>query len=84
MPEPILCPSCQKPLRVSADVHLAWLTCPRCLALVPNPAAESNEPLTAPPPVAPAASAVRPGSALLAGGFRSSSEPRRRAARVRR
>lgn len=49
MPEPIVCPSCQKPLRVPADFHLAWLTCPRCLAVVPNPAAQAITPSPAPP-----------------------------------
>jgi Double zinc ribbon len=42
MAEPMLCPSCQKPLRVPADFYLAWLTCSHCRALVPNPAAQSD------------------------------------------
>lgn len=51
MAEPMLCPSCQKPLRVPADFHLAWLTCQHCRALVPTPAAEPDPqpPVTNPP-----------------------------------
>jgi hypothetical protein len=52
MAEPILCPSCQTPLSVPADFQLAWLTCPRCLAVVANPAAQA---VTQETPATPAA-----------------------------
>jgi hypothetical protein len=58
MPEPLLCPSCQKPLRVPADFVLAWLTCPRCLAVVPNPTAITAEPARVRPTVTEAAGSV--------------------------
>ncbi len=51
MDAPIRCPSCQQPLRVPADFHLEWLTCPRCRAVVPNPA---------PPPAPPTRHAPAP------------------------
>jgi hypothetical protein len=44
MAEPIPCPNCQTPIREPADFHLAWLTCPRCRAVVANPQAESVRP----------------------------------------
>jgi hypothetical protein len=44
MAEPIRCSNCQTPIRVPADFHLAWLTCPQCRAVVPNPEAQSVRP----------------------------------------
>ena len=37
MPHEINCPRCATALRVAPDETGRWLTCPRCLASVPNP-----------------------------------------------
>jgi hypothetical protein len=52
MAAPVICPGCQKPVRVPAEFRLAWTTCPHCQALVPNLSLEGN---TAPPPRRPSA-----------------------------
>jgi hypothetical protein len=51
MAEPIPCPSCQTPIRLPAEFHLAWLTCPHCRAVVPNPVAQTVRPDTPRPQV---------------------------------
>src|SRR5262245_56781655 len=56
MSERVTCPSCQQTLVVPSGFHLAWLTCPRCLAMVPNPTV-GPEP---PPPPAGASPAPAP------------------------
>jgi hypothetical protein len=52
MAEPIQCPGCRAPIRVPAEFHLAWLTCARCRALVPNPVAQTVRPEPERPAVA--------------------------------
>jgi hypothetical protein len=37
MPRSVTCPGCQRLLRVPDGITTADVTCPRCLALVPNP-----------------------------------------------
>ncbi len=52
MAEPVVCPDCQHAFRVSDDVRLAWLTCPRCFAVIPNPGVGSELPPRGSPPSA--------------------------------
>jgi hypothetical protein len=68
MAEPINCPSCQKQLWVSPDIHLAWLTCPRCLALIANPAAQAHAQAESPPDVTVPTPSVPESAAREVGG----------------
>jgi hypothetical protein len=49
MAEPLLYPNCQQPILAATDFHLAWLTCPRCMEVVPNPMPEAPAPGPTPP-----------------------------------
>jgi hypothetical protein len=51
MPSELSCPRCRCRLRCSEEVEARWLTCPRCLASVPNP--ERRDGVYAVEPAAP-------------------------------
>lgn len=38
MSQNVSCPNCRRPLQVRDDLRMTWFSCPRCLALVENPA----------------------------------------------
>jgi hypothetical protein len=62
MPDQVTCPRCQARLSVGRDRRSRWLTCPRCLSSIPNPAQSD----IAPGPGSAASPAPRP-PALAAG-----------------
>jgi hypothetical protein len=54
MPDPVTCPRCQTRLAVERDRRSRWLTCPRCLSSIPNPALSDVAPAPSPAPAAAA------------------------------